>query len=77
MPTDPATVGIDVSVLASTIGTQVEQSRIDEAALRMLIFRRSFAPDAMNWLPPCDVRCLAGAVGSGISGMPSDALNPR
>jgi beta-N-acetylhexosaminidase len=77
MPTDPATVGIDVSVLASTIGAQVEQSRIDEAALRMLIFRRSFAPDAMNWRPPCDVQCLAGAVGSGISGMPSDALNPQ
>ena len=77
MPTDPATVGINLAELSSAIGSRVDADRIDEAAMRMLLFRRSFAPDALTWVPPCDIECLAGATGAGISGMPSDALNPQ
>ena len=75
MPADPATVGIDLTTLSNVIATGVEENRIDDAALRMLLFRRALASDALSWRPPCDLECLAGVTGVGVSGLLSDALN--
>ena len=63
LPSDPSTVGIDVSTLTQTIATSVDAQRLNDAALRMLMFRRALAPDALTWLPPCDDLCLSFAVG--------------
>jgi beta-N-acetylhexosaminidase len=75
MPADPSTVGIDLVTLSNVIATGVDEDRIDDAALRMLLFRRALASDALSWRPPCDLECLAGVTGVGVSGLLSDALN--
>lgn len=65
LPADPRTVGIDreqlVQALVAAVGDgRVSAARLDEAALTLLEFRRSLAPGAMEWIPPCDPGCLLG-----------------
>ncbi len=66
LPTDPSTVGIDLTTLVSSIIGNVSAERIDEAALRVLMFRRALAPDARSWIPPCGLTCTAEQVGGFI-----------
>ena len=68
LPTDPSTVGIDLPTLTSTLVANVSPERIDEAALRVLTFRRSLAPDSLTWIPPCDLACAAEHLGAFIPG---------
>jgi beta-N-acetylhexosaminidase len=70
LPFDPSTVGIDVPTLVSTLVANVSAERIDESALRVLMFRRALAPDARAWVPPCDLACAAHEVGGFIPFQP-------
>jgi beta-N-acetylhexosaminidase len=63
LPSDPSTVGIDVPTLVSALVANVSAERLDESALRVAMFRRALAPDALTWVPPCDLACLANEVG--------------
>ena len=66
LPADPSTVGIDVPTLVATLAANVSAERIDESALRVMMFRRALAPDAYAWVPPCDLACAAHEVGGFI-----------
>ncbi len=67
LPSDPSTVGIDLPTLVATLVANVSEERITESALRVLKFRRALAPDALSWLPPCDLFCAAAQVGGFVS----------
>lgn len=70
LPADMTTVGIDLTTLCATLVANVSTERIDESALRVLMFRRALAPDALTWRPPCDVLCTAQQVGGFVSTQP-------
>jgi beta-N-acetylhexosaminidase len=70
LPSDPSTVGIDVPTLVTTLVANVSAERIDESALRVLMFRRALAPDALTWVPPCDLSCAANELGGTIPFQP-------
>jgi len=70
LPADMTTVGIDLTTLSATLVANVSAERIDESALRVLMFRRALAPDALTWRPPCDVLCTAQQVGGFVSTRP-------
>ena len=59
---DPSIDGIDPEAIVAGLVTAVEsgripESQVDASALRVLALRRSFAPEALTWLPPCPAPC--------------------
>ena len=70
LPADASSVGIDVNTLVAHVASAVDSgtlstARIDEAALRMLDFRRRLAPGALAWHDACDFGCRMPAVDFG------------
>jgi beta-N-acetylhexosaminidase len=61
---DPSLDGIDpqaivAGLVAAVESGRIQESQVDASALRMLSLRRSFAPEALTWFPPCPAPCLA------------------
>jgi beta-N-acetylhexosaminidase len=61
---DPSIDGVDPEAIVTGLLQAIQDGRIDEkavddAALRALILRRSFAPGAQSWFPPCASPCRA------------------
>jgi beta-N-acetylhexosaminidase len=61
---DPSLDGVDpeaiVAGLVDAVNTgRLTETQLDESALRVLTLRRSFAKDALSWLPPCPAPCRA------------------
>jgi beta-N-acetylhexosaminidase len=61
---DPSIDGVDpnaivAGVMAAVTNGSIPVSQIDASALRALTLRRSFATDALSWLPPCPAPCRA------------------
>lgn len=59
---DPSIDGIDPeAIVAGLVGAvqagRIQESQVDASALRVLAMRRSFAPEALTWLPPCPAPC--------------------
>lgn len=61
---DSSLDGIDPeAIVAGLVGAvtsgRIAESQVDESALRVLQLRRSFAPEALSWHPPCPAPCRA------------------
>ena len=61
---DPSIAGVDpnavvAGLVAAVDSGRIELAQVDASVLRVLTLRRSFATDALTWMPPCPSPCRA------------------